>query len=199
MKILSHKIIDLTPQRMYNRTHRDPPIHPRSSGYHVQEINRYLAIAAGKLKDTPAGDENFPRFSPTFYPLLPALGVAWEDLWASLHMEDELLWQPGEWERDGIYGTPDGLMIESGAIAECKLNYKKHTPISEQWLYLRQGMAYCAMSGINLVEYHVCWALSDYMRPYKPVYDVTLVEFSEQEIETWFRRMVAVKEKTKPE
>ncbi len=90
-------------------------------------------------------------------------------------------------------------MIESGAIAECKLTYKRHKKIQEEWLYLRQGMAYCAMSGIRQVEYHVCWALSDYMRPYKPVYDVTLIEFEEREIEGWWQKMLAVREKTKPE
>lgn len=197
MRILSHKIVDLTPERMSRRTFRERVELPRTKGVqHVQAINRYLAIAAGKLKEDP---DSFPAFGPNLYPLLPALGVAFEDLWASLFTEDELLWQPGEMERDGIYGTTDGLMLDSGAIAECKLNYKKHKPVTEDWLYMRQGMAYAALNDIDLVEYHVCWCLSNYNRPYTPLYDVTLVEFSRSERETWFERMLAVKDKVTPE
>lgn len=193
MRILSHKIVDLTPERMSRRTFRERVELPRTKGVqHVQAINRYLAIAAGKLKEDP---DSFPAFGPNLYPLLPALGVAWEDLWQSLFPEDQLIWQPGEFERDGIYGTPDGLMIGSGALAECKLNYKKHKPITEDWLYMRQGLAYCSLSYNTLVEFHVCWCLSNYNRPYTPLYDVTLVEFSKNEIDSWWQRMLAVKDK----
>ena len=107
--------------------------------------------------------------------------------------------QPGEMERDEIYGTTDGLMLQTGAIAECKLNYKKHRPVTEDWLYMRQGLAYAALNDIDLLEYHVCWCLSNYMRPYTPLYDVTLVEFSRSEREQWWSRMLAVKDKVQPE
>lgn len=197
MKTLSHKVIDLTPERMRNRTFRERPDCPRSKGIHVQAVNNYLATAAGKLKEDTTGA--FPAFSDTFYPLLPAMGVAWEDFWSTLFTETELLWQPGEMERGDIYGTPDGIMLESGAVGECKFTLSKRKPISECWRYLRQGMSYCALGGFNLVEYHINWMLGDYMRPYQPVYDVTLVEFSNDEIETWYSRMQAVKEKVKPE
>jgi hypothetical protein len=198
MKILSHRIVTLTPELVYSRIFRDRPDTPRTPGIHAQEVNRYLAIAAGKLKEDP---DMFPRFSPTFYPLLPAMGIAWEDMWASLYDESKLIWQPGEWERDEIYGTPDGLMIDRypTAIAECKLTYKKIKPVTDDWLYMRQGMSYCAMGGLSQVEYHVNWALGDYKRPYQPIYDVTLVEFNEAEIETWWSRCLAVKDKVKPE
>lgn len=224
MRILSHRIIDLTPQRMAARTFRPTPMNPRSAGHHEGAINRYLAQGAGMLDDDDKIELNFPRFTDTFYPLVPAMGVQWEDFWASLYGDDELIWQPAEWERDHVFGTPDGLMldgpgdpgfewrmsvapsaaIEPMRIAECKGTYKSMVPIDSKkmWLYVRQGLAMCALNeyGIRQVEYHILWYIHDYRkRPYTPAYSVSLVQFEEAEVQTWWGRMLAVKDKVKPE
>jgi hypothetical protein len=151
---------------------------------HVQALNKQLGVAAGKLDSDD--DSPFDPFTDTHYPLLPALGVAWEEMRASHYSDDQLDWQPFELERDGIFGTPDGLMIEELAIWECKLTTKKIQSISSCWMYVKQGMGYCAMSGLRRVRYDVVWLLGDYSRPYKADGTTTLVEFDEREIETWW-------------
>lgn len=189
----------LSPEQMANRTWRDRPSIPRSKGVHVQAVNRALGIAAGKLDDSDAEDFPFERFTPEVYPLMPALGVAWEELRASIYGEHELVWQPFELERDGIYGTPDGLLFDPERIWECKQTTKKVQPISGMWLYLKQGLSYCALSGLDTVQYDVCFLLGDYSRPYRPIGMEYLVKFEEREIETWWSIVKKAAVNVKPE
>ncbi len=172
---------------------------PRSPGVHVQAVNRALGVAAGKLSDGDADDFPFVRFSDTVYPLMPALGVAWEELRASMYAEHELVWQPYELERDGIYGTPDGLMFDPERIWECKQTTKKIQSITGMYMYLKQGLSYCAMSGLNTVQYDICFVLGDYTRPYQPQATETVVEFTELEITTWWKNVLKAAKTVKPE
>jgi hypothetical protein len=202
MQILSEALRPLTPAMMAERRDLYRPTTPRTPGVHEGAVLKYLAQAAGKLGSEE--DSPFEKFSPTCYPLMPALGVMWEELVASL--DHTILWQPGEWMRDNIYGTPDGLRFDDDVcLCEVKQTTKKIQSIETCWMYLRQGMNYCAMSEpsgwgkIRRVEYHVCWLLGDYARPYQPRYTVSLVEFTDAEVEDWWRKMVAVKDKVTPE
>lgn len=187
-----------------------PPSVPRSPGVHVGAINRSLGIAAGKLSDADADDFPFDRFTATSYPLLPALGVGWEEFRATHYRHDQLIWQPCELSRDGIFGTPDGLFFEEetddfSCFWECKYSTKKLQRIDSLWMYLKQGLSYCAMSKVTLgrqisrVLYDVCFALGDYSRPFKPVGMTSLVEFTHQEIETWWNIVLVASKGVKPE
>ena len=186
---------------MAARTERPRPSQPRSPGVHVQSVNRALGIAAGKLTDEDAVDFPFEKFSDEHYPLMPALGVAWEEFRVGHYSESELLWQFAELERDGIFGTPDGLWIAEPetAIWECKQTTKRIRSISEMWMYLKQGLSYCAMSGQTRVLYDICWLLGDYMRPYQPKATTSLVEFEEREIESWWKVVAAAARSVSPE
>ena len=205
MRIIFERRIILTPQQMANRTVRPKPDLPRSPGVHVQAINKALGVAAGKLSDADGDDYPFERFSDSVYPLMPALGVAWEELRASTYPEDELIWQPGELERDGIYGTHDGLWLgQDGAavvtaIWECKQTTKKFQSIGDLWMYTKQGLSYCAMSGLSHVLYDICFLLGDYTRPYQPIGITTLVEFTEKEQESWWGVILKNKNAAKAE
>lgn len=184
---------------MDSRTVRERPNVPRSPGVHVQAINKALGVAAGKLDSDE--DSPFEKFSETCYPLMPALGVAWEEFRASTYSESELLWQPFELERDGIFGTPDGLWIAEPetAIWEAKLTSKKITSIADCYMYLKQGLAYCAMSGQTRVLFEVCWFAGNYNRPLIPLATASLVEFEEREIEAWWKVILAASKNVPPE
>lgn len=201
MKVLYEQRIKLTPAVMDSRTPRSCPVRPRTPGVHVQAINKSLGIAAGKLSnlEDSSGESVFERFSSESYPLLAALGVAWEELRASMYPEDELVWQPCEFERDQVYGTPDGLLPELGALWECKLTTKKLQPVQDLWMYNRQGMSYCAMSGMNQVLFDICFLLGDYSRPYQPYGITALVEYSRAEIEMWWSHVLRAKSNVTPE
>jgi hypothetical protein len=69
----------------------------RSSGVHLSGIIRYCL-------DLDKGDRD-----PDFMPLCMALGLAWE-AWA-VGLFPNVVWQPGEEELDGVFGTPDGLSV----------------------------------------------------------------------------------------
>jgi len=193
------------------RTYRGPaPSVPRSHGVHVGAVNRALGIAAGKLSDPEDVDFPFDRFTEKEYPLLPALGVSWEEFRATHYGHDRLIWQPCELERDNIYGTPDGLLFDDLTEDftkwwECKYSTKKAQSIAYLWMYLKQGLSYCAMSAkkflqpIRQVQYDICFGLGDYTRPFKPIGQVSVVEFSELECEGWWANVLAASKGVKPE
>lgn len=200
MQVISTSILKLTPDMMATRVQRPFVERPRSKGIHVQAVNKQLGIAAGKLTSDEDDDFPFERFSQTVYPLMPALGVAWEEFRASFYALDELLWQPCEFERDGIFGTPDGFVLSKyDPLWECKQTTKKIQCVTKCWMYMKQGLSYCAMSERTHVLYDVNWLLGDYMRPYSPVSTSTLVEFTTQEIETWWKIVRAAAKTVKPE
>lgn len=171
----------------------------RSLGLHVSDINRKLAVAAGKLDDYDKVESPFEKLSETRFPLMWVIGLALEAYYASLFNPDSFIYHPGEWERDVIYGTPDGTLVVSAedigpgftenvnAIWECKTTSKRRCSIRDLWLYLKQGLAYCAMSKYEHVLYDVTFLLGDYSRPYQPVRVCSLVKFDRNEIETWWK------------
>lgn len=200
MKILREDRMVLTPKLMSNRTQRPLQCGPRTPGVHIQAINKKLGVAAGKLSDDSDEDFPFERFTEHLYPLMPAEGVAWEEFRASCYTEEELVWQPGELERDGIYGTPDGLyLLEDLCLWECKRTTKKLQRITDLWMYLKQGLSYCAMSGYNKVLYDINFGMGDYSRPFIPIGTVTLVEFEEHEINSWWKIVLGAKHLAKEE
>lgn len=199
MKILYERLWQITPEMMRTRTYREPPILERTPGLHVQAINKVLGVAAGKLTSDEDDDFPFERFTDKVYPLMPACGVAWEEFRASFYGHDQLAWQYGEESRDGIVGTPDGLMIHEDAQWECKETTKKLQGVRDLWMYLKQGISYCAMSGLKRVHYDIKFVLGDYTRPYQPKSVEALVEFEDREIEQWWQNILKNKHRVEPE
>lgn len=192
----------ITRDQMNSRQHRTIATQPRTPGVHVQAVNQQLGVAAGKLSNSDDSDFPFEKLTDTTYPLMMALGVCWEEFRASLFPEDQLIWQPGELERDGILGTPDGLLLyETPAYWECKRTTKKVAPITDMWMYLRQGMSYCAMShcAVTRVQYDLLFVCGDYQRPYQPMGTSTIVEFTTAECEAWWSNVLKASKNVKPE
>lgn len=178
---------------------------PRSRGWHVMSVIKYCAVQAKLLKPgEPLEDE---------LPLWMALGCAWEEFAASFY--PEMVWQPGEFERDKVFGTPDGLsqisdrqwahnmpekfvakavhrMLATGESQGCLEEFKftrkkaKHgDDILHDWMWMQQMSAYCGYLDTTLARLHVCYINGDY-KPYEAKYLRYVILFDEQEIErTW--------------
>lgn len=126
----------------------------RSPGLHVSEIITDLCIRLGYLE---------PRDDP-MQPEWAEFGNAFEHAHIQrlcLHFPDRYV-QPGEVEKDEIFGTPDLLdCARPFAIEEIKAPWisAKWTPGTQKfWRYEIQVKAYCAMMEIGIGRlrvYHV--------------------------------------------
>jgi len=172
----------------------------REAGVHMSGILKPLAVAAKQLKaGSGEWDEEMGE-----YPLLWALGVAWEEFVATLHPNMD--YQPGGVERDGVHMTCDGiseLHLEGlGAvpvIEEMKFTFtSSEKPMLEQWMKLQQGKAYCHGYGARHVRWHQCHVRGDYKK-FQPRYIRSLVEFTDEEVEKCWRMFVANKSLAVPE
>lgn len=176
-------------------------LQPRSKGIHVSAVLRYCAIQAKILKPGDRLEEDLP--------LWMALGFAWEEFAASLY--PEICWQPGEMERNGVYGTPDGISgftPKKGdspkliarevaralkgenqiAIEEFKFTRKKTRKgdeILDEWLWMQQLRSYCGFYSSTLSRLHVAYINGDY-KPLEPKYMRYVILFTDAEIaSTW--------------
>ena len=158
---------------------------PRSAGVHMSGILKPLAIAAKQLKSYEQDEEE--------YPLMWALGVAWEEFVASLY--PTMHYQPGEVTVDEIHMTCDGLnylpAFDVECVEECKSTYESSAkPIS--WMKMMQGKAYCYGYGPRVVRWHSCHLRGDY-KNWKPSYWRRTIQFTDKEVESCWKMMVANK------
>jgi len=183
-----------------NLLHEHPyPTHKRSAGLHLTDILRQIAIQTGMLTDEEQAD---------LMPLRMFLGMAWEQMCVRLY--PEIWWQPGEVERDGVVGSPDGYSCtfqtdddNEGVIEEWKYTAKSmrikggsagsHKDVTTETLWMWQVMGYCAMHPCRptLARMHVCWTNGDYTYPLTPRYIRYLVRLEESEIENVWKMVVS--------
>ena len=209
METLEHVVISLAAQDLRDRVliDRTKQNAPRSPGVHLSGILKYLAYSpGGALADGKAQGE--PSDFEETYPTVVACGHMWEEFCVSLY--PSLIWQPGPRERNGIIGTPDGLNfglsfkdLELDVLEEAKFTTKSmRTPDTWPWWWVRQGLGLCALHGLFHVRWHSLWAHGWYKGKrweHLPVYTRTLVEFSEREVEGWWKVLVKNKDKAEPE
>lgn len=169
------------------RRQPDPDEHERSSGVHVSGILKAVALDLNLLQNKQVDTEDLDEF-----PLRMMLGLAWEHYMAGFY--PGMHWQPGELERDRIFGSPDGESwldeYEDLCIDEFKFTYKsiRRRNLLNEWMWIHQVRAYCAMHPARptLGRFHVCWSCGDYSYPHVPVYGRYVVQFTAEEVEsTW--------------
>ena len=176
--------------------HPLPPHHRRSPGVHLSGVLRYIAQESGILARDPVVESTPGQdLDEDIMPLRMMLGMFFEE--GAVGLYPEMHWQPGEMERDRVFGTCDGLSITSYGllIEEFKLtwksewNYGKERFLTANWLWNSQGKGYLALAqaaGIDIapiVRYHVCWVCGDY-RPPSPKLVRYTVEYSQKEIDS---------------
>lgn len=203
MTILDHPIhgFDLRSQDA------TPGASPRTSGIHLSGILRKMALEYGKLPAEYANSNAGTLIRET--PIEQAgsisalcrmaFGMAWEQ-WIvqhATHYWPGFMHQPGEFIRDDIRGTPDGLSEEpdgSPAIHEFKFTWKsmgKNKPIDGEWLWLAQIAGYAALVSEALccpcikAYLHVAYAMGDYTRGPEsgPKYKVYAIDMNQEEVE----------------
>lgn len=154
-EVLEKTELSLEWSDMRNLTYHPRVARPRSKGVHVSGI---IKVIAEKRKLYKPGDELDDM------PTVVLLGQAFEEQAARLY--SDLEWQPGEVQREGVAGNPDGRsplflppnMLSTGAVCvgrlleEFKLTYKSNRyrqDIRAEQTWMMQVMDYLWMDELT--------------------------------------------------
>lgn len=116
-------------------------------------------------------------------------GFMWERIWDRAHQDAinrGLVIRPGEFERDGIVGSPDALDLDHTRLVELKCRWQSSRKFDHleknYWYELLQIKSYLAMIGWTEAELTIFYVCGDW-RPPIPKVRSALLEFTELEIE----------------
>jgi hypothetical protein len=165
----------------------------RSEGLHLSDVIRDMAFNLNVL-DRKYDTEDMDK-------VLVLLGIAWENEITKQH--PEILFHPGEFKRDGVVGTPDGICVVDGDISltgcdpvSCRVHEFKYTRKSSRnflqhlidnsgkvWMYLVQIKSYCKLLDSTEAWLHVLFANGDYSPNASPEYRIYRLSFTQAEID----------------
>lgn len=180
---------------------------PRSEGTaHLTPIIRQLGVAVGKLPAsyaTPVDTLTMPAVESQWdVPLAGEVGFTFERLLEHAYA-DRLLEtvgvRPGEVQRDGIVGSPDGIAFrgETDILTEFKCTWKSLAMEAELglgrnsdrwWYYLTQHQCYLHMLQMTVCEMFVLFLNGDYkgrkprLRTYRFEYEPHVLEATWDEV-----------------
>lgn len=164
----------------------------RSSGVHLSGVLDYAIVQSGLMNKQEIDTEEMP--------LRMAVGMAWENWVVGLY--PDMVWQPGEWESCGVYGTPDGLSIDyehivnglsRTVVEEFKCTWysmNKWKNILDAKRYIWQLCANCKALNTTYARLHVLWINGDYKDHRGPHYRTYLIQFSVPEINTFWANVI---------
>lgn len=152
--------------------------HEERPGIHVTQIIHYIEKQLGKDRGEI---DDVAR-------LRMEMGFVWEAALEAAY-KDRLGIRPGAVELDGIIGSPDGI-DDAGRVEEYKLTWSSsRTAIDQRWRWMQQTMAYCHMCGTDTAVFRVLYLNGDY-KTREPIYQVTEIKFTPQEIDTCWQMLV---------
>ena len=136
-----------------------------------------------------------PNYSGSTWDISMAgdIGFMWEEV-LSFVMAKRMaeVFRPGEVERDGIVGSPDGLGpdpwgIVNLVVEEYKATWKssRHLPW-ENWYWMAQAMSYCHMLELDTVIMRIAYLNGDYAGS-GPQYRMARITFTEDELKSNWR------------
>lgn len=119
-------------------------------------------------------------------------GFLWERVFGVAHAESVAtgdIVRPGEWELDGITGSPDLIRCSDWTLLETKATWRglrKWDHLEKNfWAWLCQIKGYAKMIGTNVAELHVFFVAGDW-RPPVPCVRSIRMEFTDLELnENW--------------
>ena len=155
----------------------------RSPGLHLSQIYRDIEQTI-KPKDEWCSQEELAFFA--------AGGFLWERVFSLAHAEAVAsgdLIRPGEFELDGIIGSPDMIRVSDWTLQETKMTWRSVRKFESLeryfWAWLVQVKGYSKMIGTNTAEIHAFFVAGDWRPPIPCVKSVRL-EFSDRELhENW--------------
>lgn len=169
---------------------------PRSPGVHLMShVIKPILLASGLLK--PLDKE---QLGLDEMPLRMAIGMAMEAWFQGLW--PGMIWQPGEFRRNGIIMTPDGLTLDGeeltggeGLLEEMKATWCSRRTygqdITEHKTWMFQCAGYLKGTGLRFVRVHVWWICGDYKQgPPSPMYVTYLLEFQQAEIDDFWDNVI---------
>lgn len=116
-------------------------------------------------------------------------GFLWERVFGMAHAEAVTsgdLIRPGEFERDGITGSPDLIRVSDWTLVETKATWRglrKWEHLEKWfWAWLVQTKGYCHMISTQVCEIHVFFVAGDW-RPPVPTVRSIRIEYTELELE----------------
>lgn len=160
----------------------------RSSGIHLSGIIDATLVASGLATKQEIYEDEMP--------LRMCIGMAWENWVVGLY--PDMVWQPGEWGKDGVFGTPDGISTceENGEdvsmLDEFKATYyslNKWKSILDAKRYMWQLCANCYALSTTFARLHVLWINGNY-KPPSPQYWTYLIQFTEKELEQFWKNVI---------
>jgi hypothetical protein len=148
--------VDILPMELDSLSFSNDP-HPRSDGLHLSTILDDIEHTLEPNKY--AGNSFNLAVCATF-------GFVWERVLEAhvvqARVDAGLLFRPGEIERDGIVGTPDGYDAE-GILEEWKCTWKSSKrDVHEFTRYLWQVKSYCHMLGVNKVNLRILFVVGSF-------------------------------------
>jgi hypothetical protein len=166
------------------------PTGPRTGGLHLTDILRDMAETAGIGK----GESGFSEESLDWF---ACMGWLWERVFDMAHREaiaDGDISHTGEFECDGITGTPDRIDWRVPKIIELKCRWKSVNSFENlersYWIELMQVAAYCWMTGIYEADLIIFFVAGNW-RPPVPQVKGAHLEFTELELAEKWRSIVA--------
>jgi hypothetical protein len=165
------------PERLQSQADADGLV--RSPGLHLSTIYRDMAETISPREPIDAQDLAF----------YGAGGFLFERVFDMAHRDAVLsgdLIRPGEFERDGIIGSPDALDFANSRVVETKCRWmsaRKFDALEKNFFFeLLQIKCYLAMIGWTQAELSVFFVCGNWAPPVPCIRSV-LLDFSEREIE----------------
>jgi hypothetical protein len=179
---------------------RDAP--PRTPGIHVSDVLRRMLVDIGRYEK-----------DAVFNDVRGDLGFAWEDVLSTVlagRMADEsgyVRLPMMELERDGIYGSPDGVLLDAATdeffIEETKATWMSatHAIDSPKLLpWVMQGKTYCCLAGCTRLRIRAFFVNGNYkFDGAGPTVREWWITFTARELAEWWSAFTRMADKIRRE